>query len=253
MPPQSRPSQATSSRPSLIPKDVAILPIPKPEIANRIRPRWRKANALRREVTVRTEALQRHRYFELCRSKHISRPQMMEIIEQLYCFSVFFERLLTLRVARYTSNMDHRVLSMARSHLREEFGHAGLFLQCLVENGMSQEDARRIQPKMFTRALYGYLTSVINHENEYVANVAIMQAMESLGYLFFTATLPVMRHHKMASVAMEQHSADDEEHSKLGIEFAEEFDDETLTRSLATIADLYRLMGFVLDEWLGRP
>jgi hypothetical protein len=74
--------------------------------------------------------------------------------------------------------------------------------------------------------------------------------MGSLGYQFFSATLPVLQHHKMMSVAMQQHSEDDEEHSQLGIEFAEQFDDDTLKTSLTTISDLYRLMGYVLDEWL---
>jgi hypothetical protein len=201
-------------------------------------------------VTTRTAALAQHRYFELCRQKQIGRAQVMAIIEQLYCFSVFFERVLTLRIAKSTSHMDSRVLVIARKHLREEFGHAELFRSCLVANGMPMEHVARIKPKMFTRALYGYLTAIINHENEFVGNVAIMQAMESLGYQFFSATLPVLQHHRMMSAAMQQHSEDDEEHSRLGMEFAEQFDDDTLKTSLATISDLYRLMGYVLDEWL---
>jgi hypothetical protein len=249
-------SQTSQSRAPLVPKEVALLQLPKDSIerqarARRIEPaRARRIEAIRREVETRTTALAQHRYFDLCREKQIGRVQVMGIIQQLYCFSVFFERLLTLRIARYTSQMDARVLVIARKHLREEFGHADLFRRCLIENGMPVEQVIKIQPKMFTRALYGYLTAIINHENEFVGNVAIMQAMESLGYQFFSATLPVLQHHKMMSTAMQAHSEDDEAHSQLGIEFAEHFDDDTLRMSLATISDLYRLMGYVLDEWL---
>jgi len=250
-------SQTTQARAQIVPKEVALLQLPKDDIAQKARSRRvgqpggaHRIEAIRREVATRTVALSQHRYFDLCRHKQIGRAQIMGVIQQLYCFSVFFERLLTLRIARYTSQMDTRVLGIARKHLREEFGHADLFRRCLIENGMPVEQVARIQPKMFTRALYGYLTAIINHENEFVGNVAIMQAMESLGYQFFSATLPVLQHHKMMSAAMQAHSEDDEEHSKLGLEFAEQFDDDTLKMSLTTISDIYRLMGYVLDEWL---
>ncbi len=253
---QTRP-QTQQSRAPLVPKEVALLELPKDVIGQKVRVRRidnptgaRRIEAIRQQVEMRTAALAQHRYFDLCRQKQIGRSQIMGVIEQLYCFSVFFERLLTLRIARYTSQMDPRVLTIARKHLSEEFGHADLFRRCLVDNGMSPDQVVRIRPKMFTRALYGYLSAIINHENEFVGNVAIMQAMESLGYQFFSATLPVLQHHKMMSTAMQAHSEDDEEHSKLGLEFAEQFDDDTLKMSLNTISDLYRLMGYVLDEWL---
>jgi hypothetical protein len=233
-------------------QNVTVIRTPKTDLRHDTRSGTNRIDAIRREVQAGTESIGRHRYFELCRSREIGRAQLMEIIGQLYCFSVFFERLLTLRIAYYSSNMDGRVLALARTHLKEEFGHASLFFKCLAENGMPVEEIKQIKPKMFTRAMYGYLAAIITHENEFVANIAIMQAMESLGWQFFSATLPVLEHHKMMSEAMKAHSEDDEEHSKLGLEFAEGFDDATLSTSVATIRDVYRLMGFVLDEWLGR-
>jgi hypothetical protein len=249
---QTTQTQITDSLSELPAQDVTVLRTPKSGILPERTAGLQGVEAIRREVAAATETIGRHRYFELCRSKQISRPQLMEIIQQLYCFSVFFERLLTLRIARYTSNMDGRVLTMARKHLLEEFGHASLFFKCLAENGMPVDEIHQIKPKMFTRAMYGYLEAIITHENEFVANVAIMQAMESLGFQFFSATLPVLEHHKMMADAMVAHSEDDAEHSKLGLEFAEGFDDATLSTSVATIREVYRLMGFVLDEWLGR-
>jgi len=242
MRPQHSPIPASES----VGPDVAIIRTPKADI-----PGPHRIEAIKREVIAGTEAIGRHRYFELCGSKQLGRDELMQVIEQLYCFSVFFERLLTLRISRYSSDMDGRVLSMARSHLSEEFGHSILFFKCLSQNGKSIDDILRIRPKMFTRALYGYLSAIITHENEFIANVAIMQAMESLGLQFFSATLPVLEHHNMMSEAMRAHSEADEEHAQLGLEFAAEFDDRTLSKALATIRDIYRLMGFVLDEWLG--
>ena len=61
---------------------------------------------------------------------------MLEVVKQLYCFSVFFERLLTRRITEYSSRGDQHLLQMAREHLREEIGHAELFRDCLVNNGI---------------------------------------------------------------------------------------------------------------------
>jgi hypothetical protein len=154
-------------------------------------------------------------------------------------------------VAEYTSAMDPRVIQIARKHLREEIGHAGLFLDCLAANGVSREQTALLAPKMFTKAMFGYLVTTIQHENEYVSNVAIMQVMESIGYHFFSATLQVMRAHDMMADAMQEHSEDDQEHAYLGIELAAHFDDDTMQDCRRIVGDIYRLMRFVLDEWLG--
>ncbi len=210
-----------------------------------------KIAALQAAIDAKNAALLNHRYFRLCRTKEMSRKQIIEIVKQLYCFSVFFERLLTRRIAEYSTAMDARVIEIARKHLREEIGHAGLFLHCLEANGVPVDEVTRVTPKMFTKAMFGYLTATIQHENEYVSNVAIMQVMESIGYHFFSATLEVMRRHDLMADAMVEHTEDDQEHAHLGVELAAQFADRTMRDCTRVIGDLYRLMGFVLDEWLG--
>jgi hypothetical protein len=212
-----------------------------------------KETSLRQFIEAKNDVLLSHLYFRLCRSKEIGRKQMLEIVKQLYCFSVFFERLLTRRIAEYKSGMDPRVIAIARRHLREEIGHAELFFRCLEKNGVESDALAGLTPKMFTTALFGYLTATIQNENEYVTNVAIMQVMEGIGYHFFSATLEVMQAHGMMADAMQAHSEDDEDHAHWGMELVANFDERTMIDSQRVIADIYRLMGFVLDEWLGLP
>jgi hypothetical protein len=210
-----------------------------------------QATKLRKILAAKNETLMGHRYFRACRGRELGRAHLLEIVKQLYCFSVFFERLLTRRITDYTSDRDPRVLAIAREHLREEIGHAELFKQCLATNGLSSDDVARISPKMFTKALFGYLTATLQHENEYVANVAIIQVMESIGYYFFNETLAVMQAHGMAADALYKHTEDDERHPELGFELVRTFDDRTMRNCERIIDDVYRLMAFVLDEWLG--
>jgi len=212
-----------------------------------------KIVSLQRLIESKNEALLSHRHFRQCKSKEIGRRQMIEVVKQLYCFSVFFERLLTRRIAEYRTGMDPRVIDIARKHLREEIGHAELFFRCLSENGVDPDSLAFLTPKMFTTALFGYLTATIQHENEYVTNVAIMQVMEGIGYHFFTATLDVMQAHGLMAEAMQAHSEDDEDHAHWGIELAAQFDERTMHACERVVSDIYRLMGFVLDEWLGLP
>jgi hypothetical protein len=212
-----------------------------------------KVEALRRYLADKNGILLKHRYFDLCRTRSLSRAEVIEIVKQLYCFSVFFERLLTGRIAFYSSRSDQSILRMARRHLREEFGHAELFLQCLLANGLSAVEAANVTPRMFTKSLFGYLLATVLHENEYVTNVAIMQVMESIGLHFFRATLPVLEARSMLADALRKHTEDDEEHAQFGIELAAGFDDQTAADCRRVIDDLYRLMGHVLDEWLGGP
>lgn len=205
---------------------------------------------LQARIDLRTNALLEHGYFRRCRNGQITRGQLLEIVKQLYCFSVFFERLLARRISEYSSMRDPRVIDLARSHMREEIGHAQMFRECLLANGVSPAEVELLAPRMFTKAMFGYLTVTIQHENEYVANVAIMQVMETIGYHFFTATLAVMQSHGMLADALCQHSEDDEAHSQIGLELASEFDGETMKASERVIDELYRLMEFVLDDWL---
>jgi hypothetical protein len=80
-----------------------------------------------------------------------------------------------------------------------------------------------------------------------------MQVMETIGLHFFRATLPTMKRRRMLDHAMQQHSIDDEEHSKIGLDWAGEFDPRIMNDCLRVIRDLYRLMHHVLDEWLVLP
>src|SRR6185295_18238783 len=171
-----------------------------------------------------------------------------EIVKQLFCFSVFFERILTRRIAEFSSAKDDRVVQMARGHLREEIGHANMFQQCLVDNGVPAEEIPLLSPKMFTKAMFGYLLATVQHENEYVTNVAIMQVMESIGYLFFSRTLVAMDAHKLSANALVQHTEADEHHPEMGWDFVPSFDEATMSDCRRVIEDLYRLMGFTLDE-----
>jgi thiaminase len=206
---------------------------------------------LRRLIASKNEALLSHRYFRMCRGNELGREHLIEIVKQLYCFSVFFERLLTRRISDYSSGRDQRILQIARDHLRDEIGHADLFYQCLTRNGVSHDEVMALSPKMFTKAMFGYLTATVQHENEYVSNVAIIQVMESIGYHFFSETLRVMRTHKMAADALVKHTEDDEDHPELGMELVAQFDAPTMASCTRIVHDIYRLMGFVLDEWLG--
>jgi thiaminase len=213
-------------------------------------PRGPNVQALERHLASCQQQLLVHRYFRHCRAGNIERGQLIEIVKQLYCFSVFFERLLTMRIARHSSQMDERILAAAREHLREEIGHAELFQVCLLENGVSAEEIDLLAPSLFTKALFGYLVATVMHENEYVANVAIMQVMEGIGLTFFQATLELMDRHQLSSGVMQQHTEDDLEHWKIGLELADEFDAQTMENCHRVVDDLYRLMGHVLDEWL---
>jgi ferritin-like protein len=209
-----------------------------------------KIAAIRHLIGAKNDELLSHKYFRMSRANQIGRAQMIEITKQLYCFSVCFERLMTRRIANYSSSMDPRVIQIARRHLREEIGHAQMFYDCLAANGVTQEELARIVPKTFTKAMFGYLTATVQHENEYVTNIAIMQVMETIGYHFFSATLAIMKNHGMMAQAMQQHADDDEDHANLGVELIADFDDKTMADSRRVICDIYHLMGFMLDDWL---
>lgn len=202
-------------------------------------------------IEAKNSQLLEHDYFKLCRENSLTRSQLVEVVKQLYCFSVYFERILARRIAEYSSAMDARVIRMARQHIREEIGHAQMFADTLISNGLTPAEIDRLEPAMFTKALFGYLTVTIQYENEFVSNVAIMQVMESIGYHFFSATLGIMRHHDMLADAMVEHSEADEHHSELGLDLIAELDSRTMRESRRVIEDVYRLMSYVLNEWLG--
>jgi tryptophan halogenase len=210
----------------------------------------RGVGAIQEALGRNDEVLLGHAYFALCEDGAIDRASLLEVIKQMYCFSVFFERILTRRMAMYCTDMDPRIGDIARSHLRDEIGHAALFRECLLENGISRQEMDQVAPKMFTKAMFGYLLATVDHENEYVTNVAIMQVMETIGYHVFRATLGVLRAHGMLARAFVDHADADEDHRHLGLELADSFDEGTMRACLRTVDDLYRLMGFMLTEFL---
>lgn len=210
-----------------------------------------QADVVRQLIEQLNRELLEHRYFEMCRSRLIDRERMLGVVKHLYCFSVYFERILARRISEYSSFKDQRILSLAREHMREEIGHADLFRECLVANGVTHSEVLCLEPSTFTRAMFGYLTVTVQYEDEFVGNVVIMQVMESIGYHFFTATLALMQSHGLAADAMVQHSEDDLEHANLGLELIDGFSEATLRDCCRTIHDIYRLMPLVFDEWLG--
>ena len=206
---------------------------------------------LRRLIASKNEALLGHRYFKMCRGKEVGREALIGVVKQLYCFSIFFERLLTRRISDFSTGKDRRVLDIARGHLREEIGHTELFADCLRQSGVPEKEITELAPKMFTKALFGYLMATVQYENEYVTHVAIMQVMESIGFHFFSETARVMQAYELPGEVMFEHWEADQNHPELGLELVAGFDHETMAHCLRIIDDVYRLMGFVLDEWLG--
>src|SRR6187455_2178759 len=89
----------------------------------------RKIIEIRDLINDKMGILLRHRYFWASRSGALSREQLLEITKQIYCFSIFYERLLTRRISCYSSNMDRDLLRRAREHMMKEVGHADLFAQ----------------------------------------------------------------------------------------------------------------------------
>lgn len=195
--------------------------------------------------------LSQHPYFIRCRSRQIDRKQAIELVKHLYCFSVFFERLLARRVTEHSSLKDPSVLALARKHLAEEIGHADLFRECLVANGLSSNDVDRLTPSAFTKAMFGYLTVTIQYESEYVSNVAIMQVMESIGFHFFAATLTMLESHGIVAHAIALHAAADVDHAQLGVDLLTKVAPELMDDCRRIVYDIYQLMSFVLAEWLG--
>jgi pyrroloquinoline quinone (PQQ) biosynthesis protein C len=191
-----------------------------------------------------------HPYFIRCRAKQIDRDQALNVVKHLYCFSVFFERLLARRVTEHSSMKDPRVLALARKHLQEEIGHAELFRECLEINGVAAEDVLELVPATFTKAMFGYLTVTIQYESEFVANVAIMQVMESIGCHFFAATLELLQSHGIVARAIAEHAAADIAHANMGLELIDRLDDGMMSDCRRIVSDVYRLMSFVLAEWL---
>lgn len=210
-----------------------------------------RSNEFRRLLSSKNEALREHKYFRMCRSGELGSQHIVGVVKQLYCFSVFFERLLTRRITEYSTHQDQRILELARQHLREEIGHVCLFHDCLVKNGVPPEAIAEIAPKMFTKSLFGYLSSTLQHENEYVANVAIMQVMESIGCYFFRETSNAMKALGMEHDAVTHHIEADEHHHEIGADLVADFDEVTMTDAMRVVHDIYRLMAFVLDEWMG--
>ena len=208
-----------------------------------------KVETVRELLEAKNAELLTHRYFERCRAGDVGRAELVGVLKQLYCFSVFYERLLMRRIGDFTDDGDPRVLQLAREHLLEEGRHVDRFRTCLEKNGVTEEELTNLTPKMFTKAMFGYLMATVEHESEYIANIALMQVMESISPHFFTATYQAMSSHSMTALGIIDEHAH-EEHANLGFELIEDFDDAMLTDARRTIDDLYRLFGFMLEDWM---
>jgi hypothetical protein len=202
-------------------------------------------------VNLRMDELFATRYFQLCKAGDLTRDQLMGTIEQLYCFSIFFERILTRRMAKFDSSSNPTLVRLARKHLKEEIGHVDMFLKCLLKNGYTNERMLEVRPKTHTKALFGYLLATVEYEHEVVSNIAIIQVMELIGMHFFDATLAVMQQHRLEASAIELHAEDDKTHSGQGIDLCRTLTREGLGDSLRVINDLFRLMTMALDDWIG--
>jgi len=209
------------------------------------------AEAISIRVNRRMAELAGSRYFRLCRSGEFTRGQLLRVVEQLYCFSVLFERILTRRLSALSSRSPEALVRLARQHLQEEIGHCELFRRALLENGLSPEDIRQLAPTAHTKALFGYLLATVEYEHELVTNVAIMQVMELIGLHFFELSLGAMERHGLDTSAVEAHAEDDRAHCCQGLELCNAMDERLLADAARIIDDLFRLMAFVLDEWSG--
>lgn len=207
-------------------------------------------DAVVRRVSRRMDELARSKYFQLCRSGELTRGQLLRVIEQLYCFSTLFERILTRRLGTFTSRSPDALVQMARRHLQEEIGHAELFRGSLLRNGLTPDQIQRLTPTAHTKALFGYLLATLEYEHELVTNVAIMQVMELIGLRFFECSFSAMEQYGVEASALAAHAHDDQAHANLGLELCRELDERTLADAIRVIDDLFRLMASVLDEWV---
>jgi hypothetical protein len=201
-------------------------------------------------INRRMDELSAGKYLHLCKTGDLSRDQLLSTVEQLYCFSIFFERILIRRMAKFSSDSNPALIRLARRHLREEFGHTDMFRKCLLSNGHTSEQIQALSPKAYTKCLFGYLLATVEYEDELVANIAIMQVMELIGLNFFESTCRVMTQHGLEASVFEAHAEDDKTHSGQGLDLYRTMSARLLGDSLRVIDDLFRLMAVTLDDWI---
>lgn len=201
-------------------------------------------------VNRRMDELAGCRYFRLCRSGALTHAQLVRVLEQLYCFSTLFERILTRRLGALTSRSPEGLVLLARRHLREELGHVELFRRSLLRNGRTTEQIKQLAPSAHTKALFGYLLATLEYEHELVTNVAIMQVMELIGLHFFECSFSAMEQLGVEASALAAHAEDDRSHSRQGFDLCSAMDRQTLADAMRVIDDLFRLMAFVLEDWI---
>jgi hypothetical protein len=209
-----------------------------------------RTGSIKRRLDSRMATLRRHSYFKRCHSGALTAPQLLGVAEQLYCFSVYFERLLTRRLSMLPSRTNATILEISRQHLAEEIGHAKIFRGYLQSHGLTAAQVDALAPKTYTRALFGYLLATLEYENEFVANIAIVQVMELIALNFFTATRAAINKVGLGDGPFELHSVADDGHAELGLELCGGFDEHTLQASETAIDDLFVLMPHVFEEWL---
>jgi hypothetical protein len=209
-----------------------------------------RAGTIKKRLDSRMATLQQHSYFQRCHSGTLTAPQLLAVAEQLFCFSVYFERLLTRRLSRLSSQTHATILEISRQHLAEEIGHAKIFRGYLLSHGHTAAQVDALAPKTYTRALFGYLLATLEYENEFVANIAIVQVMELIALNFFTATRIAINKVGLGDGPFELHSVADDGHAELGLDLCGSFNAQTLRASETAIDDLFVLMPHVFEEWL---
>lgn len=210
----------------------------------------RKLAEILKLVDGHMESLLRHDYFQACRAGALGRSQMVTILQQLYCFSRLFERLITRRLATLSPRAPESIIDVARQHIRDEIGHPAMFRRVLLDLGMTREECNRLVPSAHTMALYGYMLVLMEDESEIVFSVAMFQFLEAAGFQFFNAMLPLIAQIGEARHAFVEHAEHDAGHEMMGLEDVILFDEQVRVDCQRVLPNLFCLAENVLKEWM---
>jgi thiaminase len=210
------------------------------------------ADHVRQLVQLRLQEFLSHTYFAQCEDGSLPRPTVLKIVQQLYCMSTFFVRILTRRLSHFSSLTSPSLVSASREHLLDEIGHPEMFLRCLRDNGTSDGEIEAITPSCFLKALFGYLIATLEYEREQVVTVALFQVMETAALHYFTRTMELMQKLELHVEAVGEHVEADVGHADIGLEPDVLFDERTMNDIRRVTNDLFQLMEAALDEWLVR-
>jgi hypothetical protein len=208
------------------------------------------SDLIRGEVDRQVEKLLKTPFFTACRAGRVGRPEMLAILPQLYTFSLYFERIITRRVATYSTRAEPVLLEKAREHMVDEIGHARMFHDVLRSVGWSSERIEAIKPSGMTKAVFGYMLATIDYDDALVTNVAIMQVLETIGQHFFSHSLEIMKELGLPLKSMQAHTEADDEHSLIGYDLYDQMDAKTLDHALHVVRELFSLMARMITSWL---